>query len=151
MWVAVLYFSARKQSTHFGQFLNDRAIGIALFAIGLENCLAAKEWQISAETPIFHHVIGNHLLQHAQVAIELKLFHTVRGCTMHKSRAFTVGDKISRPEISDVIPFALTTVSTMQRMAQLDFRQILRRDITQAAIHRRLKPRTAQDIFGQCI
>ena len=70
---------------------------------------------------------------------------------MHKSRAFTVGDKISRPEISDVIPFALTTVSTMQRMAQLDFRQILRRDITQAAIHRRLKPRTAQDIFGQCI
>ena len=54
----------------------------------------------------------------------------MRRRTVHKARAFAVGDKIRCAEVADIIPFAVTAFNPMQRMEQLDLRKIFGGDIT---------------------
>ena len=116
MRVAVLDLATRQQPADLNQLVDDRAVGVALFAVRLEDCLAAKERQIIAETPVFHDVIGDDLRQHAQIAIKLIFFEAVGRCAMHKARTLIRGHEIRRPEIAQIVPFAVGSFGPGQRV-----------------------------------
>ena len=118
MRITVLDFSARQKLSAFCQLLNHRRIHIAFFAIGFENSFAAEKWQIGPHRAIFHYVIGKHLLQHARIAIQLKLIHTMAGGTMDKSGAVLFGDKGRGAKIARLIPFAIAALHAGQGMGQ---------------------------------
>ena len=151
MGIAVLDLAARKQPAHLGQFVDHGAVGVALFAIGLEDRFTAKEGQIRAVTTVFHHVVGDDLPQHAQIAVKLVFLQTVAGRTVHETCAFGVGDEIGSAEIAQIIPFAIAPIGTCQRVHQGDLGQGIRRHIGNAPVHRRLQPCAAQHVFGQGI
>ena len=118
MRITVLDFSARQKLSAFCQLLNHSRIHIAFFAIGFENSFAAEKRQIGPHRAIFHYVIGQHLLQHARIAIQLKFIHTMAGGTMDKSGAILFGHKGRGAKIARLIPFALAALHTGQWMRQ---------------------------------
>ena len=71
---------------------------------------------------------------------------------MHKSGAFTVGDKISRAEIADVIPFALRRRQRRTKDGRNSWILARSAGVTShkgGGYMDGLKPGPAQDIFGQ--
>ena len=110
MRVRVLDLATGHQATDFDQFVDHSFVRVAFAAFAVEDVFATKERQIRAETTVVHHVIGDDLLKHSQIAIQFEFFHTVAWRTVHEARAFFVSDKVSGAEIADVIPFAVGTL-----------------------------------------
>ena len=107
----MLDLATRQQPANLGQLRHDSAVRIALpiALLGLfaQDAFAAKERQVFAETAVVHDVVGDDLLQHPKVTIQLEFLHAVGWGAMHKPSAFVVGHKIGGTEITQIIPFAV--------------------------------------------
>ena len=151
MRIAVLDLTACEQPADLNQLVDHRFVGIALPALAGQNILAAKERQIGAEATIVHHVVGDDLLQHAQVTIKLELLHPVGRRTMNKARAFGVSHEIRRAEIADIVPFALRPFGPVERVHQAEALKIGHGHIRHTVPLPLFQPRTAHDFFGKVI
>ncbi len=151
MRIAVLDLAARQQPADLGQFVDHGLVGVAFFAVGFENGGATKQRQIIAETAVFHDVVGDHLFQHAQIAVKLELLHAVGGGAVDKAGAFFVGDEVRGAEIAQVVPFAIAALGPGQRVLQAQACQFLGGHIADAGPHAILQPGAGEDICGQLI
>ena len=118
MWIAVLDLAARNQTANFNQLVDDRFVGIALFPIGFQNLRATEERQVRPERAIVQHVIGDDLIKHAQITVELVFLHPVAGRTVDEPGAFLIGHKLGGPEVAQIIPLATAALGTRQRVLQ---------------------------------
>ena len=103
----MLDLAACQKAAYFDKLVDDCLIRITLAAFAVQDIGATKEWKISAQATIVHDVIGDDLLQHVQVAVQLILVHPVGWGAVHKTRTFCVGNKLSRAEITRLVPFAV--------------------------------------------
>ena len=155
MRIAVLDLTTCKQFTHLRQGSHHSRVGVTfprvifVLFVGLvaQNSLAAKQRKITTERPVFGHVIGDNLFEHAQIAVQFKLVHAVTWRTMHKPCTIFVRYKWGRAEIAGCVPFAIAAFDTRQWMCQLQTRQIA--CISDA--FERFNLRFGQTSFGQFI
>ncbi len=114
MRVGVLDLAARQQPANLDQLVDDGLVRVAFLALAVQDVGAAEERQVGTEAAIIHDVIGDDLLQHAQITVKLVFLHTVRGRAVHKAGAFGVGHELCRAKVAQVVPFAVATFSAMQ-------------------------------------
>ena len=107
VWIAVLDLAACHKAANFDQFVDNCLIRITLATFAVQDIGATKKRKISPQAAIVHDVIGDDLLQHVQVAVQLILVHPVGWGAVHKTSSFCVGDKLSRAEIACLVPFAI--------------------------------------------
>ena len=151
MRIAVLDLAPRQQPANLDQLVDHGGVGVAFLAVGFEDLLPTKERQIRAEGPVFDHVIGDHLIQHPQPAVELIFLKTMGRRAMHKARAFGVGHKIGGAEVAQIIPFAIAAFGPRQRVLQRDICQLVLRHIPQTAHHGFVQTRTPEHIHRHAV
>ena len=132
MRIAVLDLATRQQPANLDQLVDDGLVRITLTALAGQDVFATKERQIGAERAIVHHVIGDDLLKHAQIAVQLEFLHPVRRRAVDEAGAFGIGHKLSGAEVADVVPFAIAALGPGQRVGQLQFGKYLLGNIANA-------------------
>ena len=151
MRVGVFDLATGEQAAHFHQLVDHSGVGFALAALAGQDVFAPKERQIIPEAAIVQDVIGDDLLQHAEITVEFVFLHPVRRRAVDKAGAFVSSDKIRRPEITQVVPFAIPAFGSGERVLELHTFEVRRRHIPHTGKHRLFQTRAPQHIRSQIV
>ena len=146
MRVAVFHAAARQERPDLDQFVDDGCVGVALFAIRLEDQRAAEKRQIGPERAVFQHVIG-----HRQPVLDADLIVVIAmaGRGMHEPGSRLVSHMITREQRDIEIPLAIGAIGPTQRVRTGQRAKLIRRHIAQPAIHAFIQAGLGEDAFGQ--
>ncbi len=151
MRVAVLDLAARHQPADLDQLVDDGLVGVALTALAVQDVLAAEEGQVGTEAAIVHHVVGDDLIEHAEIPVKLVFLHPVRGGAVDEPGAFLVGDEGRGAEIARRVPFAVRPFGTRQRVRQRHGGQLIGADVADAFPLAILQARLGEGLGGQLV
>ncbi len=149
--VAVLDAAARQKAARLDQLVDDGLVGVAFLALVGQYLRAAEEGQIGPEAAVVHHVVGDDLLQHSEVAVELVLLHPVGGGAVDEAGAFLVGDEGGGAEVPRVVPFGVGACRSREGMMQGHAFELRRGHVAQAAVHGAVEPRLRHNVGSELV